>query len=200
MTSEAFVWVYLPEHAEPVVCGASVRPRRCCVLLHLRSQLSGPRGLDGSRSRRDAARRDSLHRPSAGRAARPDQRCRPGRLGTPRHEVSPRRRPLDALDAPDLLLNGDGDRIGALAFSTSATECRTEEPPIVTLADMEAAMRGIQEGKSLAPELLAASLHGTSIGEAAHDEARQSRRVRRVQGPGDADLLRALNSVHCCQM
>ena len=71
--------------------------------------------------------------------------------------------PLDELD---LLLSGNDDRIGALVFSNSATERRTIEPSAVTLADMEAAARGTQEGTSLPPELMNALLHGTSIGGA----------------------------------
>jgi serine/threonine-protein kinase HipA len=70
------------------------------------------------------------------------------------------------LDELDLLLHVHGDRIGALEFSPSATECHAAAPPVVTLADLEAAARGVQEGATLPQHLLDVLLHGTSIGGA----------------------------------
>lgn len=60
--------------------------------------------------------------------------------------VTEYRRGRVSLDELDLWLSGGGDRIGALAFSNSATECRVLESPSVTLDEMEAASRGAQQG------------------------------------------------------
>lgn len=163
MTSEAFVWIYLPEHADPVVCGRlfaredgaytfvygrSYRGREDSIPL---TPDSMPLGANSFTSRRAGAL------PGPIRDAGPDAWGR---------YVTEYCRGLTQLDELDLLLSGNGDRIGALAFSTSATECRVAELPPVTLADMEAAARGAQEGASLPPELMNALLHGTSIGGA----------------------------------
>jgi len=158
MTSEAFVWVY-----EPVVCGR----------LFVRDD--GAHSFIYGRSYRDRADSIALTPDTLPLGVISFTSRRPGALPGPISDAGPDAwgrhvaeyrlggAPLDELD---LLLSGDGDRIGALAFSTSATECRTEEPPTVTLADMETAMRGVQEDKPLPPELMAALLHGTSIGGA----------------------------------
>lgn len=163
MISEAFVWVYLPEHTEPVVCG------------RLLVREDGAYSFVYGRSYRD--RKDSipLTPDTMPLGANPFTGRRAGALPGPVRDASPDawgryvaeyRRGGAALEELDLLLSGDGDRIGALAFSNSATECGATEPPPVTLVDMEAAARGAQEGKTLPRELVDALLHGTSIGGA----------------------------------
>lgn len=163
MTSEAFVWVYLPEHTEPVVCG------------RLFARNDGAYSFVYGRTYRDRKDSIALTPDTMPLGANPFTGRRPGALPGPIRDASPDawgryvteyRRGGTHLDELDLLLSGDGDRIGALAFSNSATEYRVAEPPPVTLADMEAAARGVQEGKPLPPELVDALLHGTSIGGA----------------------------------
>lgn len=80
--------------------------------------------------------------------------------------VAEYRRGQGKLDELDLLVQTHADRIGALAFSASPTECRATEPPDVTLKELETAARGVQEGTPLPPHLLDALFHGTSIGGA----------------------------------
>jgi serine/threonine-protein kinase HipA len=163
MISEAFVWIYLPKHTEPVVCG------------RLFAREDGAYSFVYGRSYRD--RRDSIP-PSPDTmplGANLFTGRRAGALPGPIRDASPDawgryvaeyRRGGAPLDELDVLLSGDGDRIGALAFSNSATECRAPESPPVTLVDMEAAARGVQEGQPLPRELVDALLHGTSIGGA----------------------------------
>jgi len=163
MTSEAFVWIYLPDQTEPVVCG------------RLFARDDGAYSFVYGRSYRDRQDSIALAPDTMPLGANPFTGRRAGALAGPIRDAGPDawgryvteyRRGGAHLDELDLLLSGDGDRIGALAFSNSATEYRVVAPPPVTLADMEAAARGAQEGKPLPPELLDALLRGTSIGGA----------------------------------
>ena len=161
--TEAFVWIHLPGRFAPVVCGRlfagadgtlrfvygrSYREREGAIPL-------SPSGmpLDGSVF---TARR-------AGALPGPILDAAPGAWG--RHAIE-YRRGVANLGEIDLLLGGQGDRIGALAFSPSATEYVLPIAPTVSLADLEAAARGLQEDKRLPSHLLEALMHGTSIGGA----------------------------------
>jgi len=163
MTSELFVWIHLPGHAAPVVCGRLLE------------------GNDGSysyvygRSYRDRNDAISLAPDLMPLGTNAFTGRRAGALPGPIRDASPDawgryvaeyRHGTARLNELDLLLQGDGDRIGALAFSASATEYHPIEPPAVSLSALEAAARGVQEGARLPPQLLDALLHGTSIGGA----------------------------------
>jgi serine/threonine-protein kinase HipA len=163
MTSEAYVWVYLPDHPEPVVCG------------RLQALTDGAYSLIYGRSYRDRSEAIPLAPDSMPLGATPFIGRRVGALPGPIRDagrdawgryVTEYRRGVANLDELDILVSGQGDRIGALAFSDSATKCEATEPPNVTLPDMEAAARGVQEGQPLPPHLLDALLHGTTIGGA----------------------------------
>jgi serine/threonine-protein kinase HipA len=163
MTSEAFVWIYLPGQAEPVVCGRlltledgafsyvygrSYRDRDDAIPLAPEGMPLGSRPFAGRRA-------GTL--PGAIRDAGPDAWGR---------YVAEYRRGKGKLDELDLLVQTQGDRIGGLAFSASPTDYHVAEPPDVTLNDMETAARGVQEGTPLPPHLIDALFHGTSIGGA----------------------------------
>jgi serine/threonine-protein kinase HipA len=163
MTSEAFVWVYLPEHSAPVVCG------------RLFSRDDGAYSFVYGRSYRDRKESIALAPDAMPLGPNPFTGRRAGALPGPIRDAGPDawgrfvteyRRGGAHLHEIDLLLTGDEDRIGALAFSNSATDYSAVEPRPVTLVDMEAAARGAQEGKPLPPALVDALLHGTSIGGA----------------------------------
>lgn len=163
MISEAFVWVYLPGHSEPVVCG------------RLYARDDGTYSFVYGRSYRDREDAIALAPDTMPLGTNPFTSRRAGTLPGPIRDAGPDawgryvteyRRGGAHLDELDLYLSGDGDRIGALAFSESAVEYRAVEPPPVTLADMEAAARGVQEGAPLPPVLIDALLHGTTIGGA----------------------------------
>jgi len=163
MTSEAFVWIYLPGRTEPVVCG------------RLDALEDGAYSFFYGRSYRD--RDDAI--PLAPEVMPVTETTfvgrRAGALPGPIRDAGPDawgryvaeyRKGTVKLDELDLLLHVHGDRIGALAFSPSSTECHAAAPPVVTLVDLEAAARGVQEGATLPQHLLDALLHGTSIGGA----------------------------------
>lgn len=146
MTSELFVWTYLPRHTEPVVCG------------RLFAREDGAYSFVYGRSYRDREESIPLAPDTMPLGTNPFTARRAGALAGPIRDAGPDswgryvteyRRGGAHLDELDLLLSGDNDRIGALAFSNSASECRLVEPPPMTLAAMEAAARGVQEGKAL---------------------------------------------------
>ncbi len=163
MTSETFVWIYLPKQASAVVCG------------RLQVRKDGSYSFVYGRSYRD--RPDSITLAPDGMALTPRALVgrRSGALPGPIRDAGPDawgryvaeyRRGKAHLNELDILLAGHGDRIGALAFSSSATDYATADPPNLTLAELEAAARGVQEGQPLPPNLLDALLHGTTIGGA----------------------------------
>jgi serine/threonine-protein kinase HipA len=163
MTSEVFVWIYLPGYGEPAVCGRllerndgsysyiygrSYRDRNDAIPL---APDIMPLGATAFTGRRAGALPGPIRDAGADAWGRYVAEYRHGKV---------------KLGELDLLLQGDGDRIGAFAFGASATEYHAAEPPKVTLSELEAAARGIQEGAPLPPQLLDALLHGTSIGGA----------------------------------
>ncbi len=163
MTSEAFVWIYLPHHTEPVVCG------------RLQALEDGSYSFLYGRSYRDRQDAIALAPEGMALAATPVVGRRIGTLPGPIRDAEPDAwgryvaeycRGTADLDELDILLAGHGDRIGALAFSESPTEYAATDPPHATLAELEAAARGVQEGQPLTTHLLDALVHGTTIGGA----------------------------------
>jgi serine/threonine-protein kinase HipA len=163
MTSEAFVWIYLPGRSEPVVCGR---------LLALED---GAYSYVYGRSYRDRDDAISLapDRMPLGSAVFVGRRA--GALPGPIRDagldawgryVAEYRQAARKLGEIDLLLQSQGDRIGALAFSHSPSGYEALEPPNLALSEIEAAARGVQEGATLPTHLLNALVHGTSIGGA----------------------------------
>ncbi len=163
MISEAFVWIFLPRSAEAVVCGRLVRNRD-----------ESFRFLYG-RSYRERQTAIALCPEGMALGEAEFVGRRPGALPGPIRDAGPGawaryaieyRRGVAQLGELDLLLEGHGDRIGALEFSASATELDRTPLPDVSLADMEAAARGVQDGQPLPQHLLDALRHGTTIGGA----------------------------------
>ena len=173
MTSDApttaFVWVWLPGRADPVVAGRvddvgpflqftygrSYRERDDAVPLYLpelplqEGPQQPPAGFDAHGCIRDAApdawgQRVILHRMFGG--------------GT-------RDRDTAELGLLTYLLAAGSDRIGALDFQSSATTY-TARSAAATLEELIAAADGVQAGDDLPEELDQALLQGSSVGGA----------------------------------
>ncbi|PPJ49267.1 type II toxin-antitoxin system HipA family toxin [Rhizobium sp. KAs_5_22] len=169
-TTEAFVWIWLPGAAEPVVAGrlvqdgerllftygASYRRRKNAISLYepelpLREGVIGPI--------------NSLTMPSCIRDASPDawgRRVIINRLTG--------KKP-DAVGVPELseltyLLQSGSDRIGALDFQASATEYVPRLAAQASLDELLEAAELIEKGSPLTPALDQVLNHGTSIGGA----------------------------------
>jgi serine/threonine-protein kinase HipA len=167
MTSDpsiAYVWIWLPEEADPVVCGRldddagrisftyarSYRERADAVAVF-------PAELPLEPGPQFAASGDRL--PLCIDDSMPDswgRRLVNHRLGAPTG------------DFPELvyLLESGSDRIGALDFQTSPDDYVPRAPDHPSLDDLATAARRVERGEPLDPALEAALFRGTSIGGA----------------------------------
>jgi serine/threonine-protein kinase HipA len=159
-----FVWIWLPQEAEPVVCGRLDDDRGRLAFTYARSYLERADAvaiynaelplLAGSRYAADG---DRL--PLCIDDAMPDswgRRLVNHRLGELTTEFS---------EFTYLLASGS-DRIGALDFQASGTDYRAREVSDITLDDLALATERIQTGQPLDERLELALLRGTSIGGA----------------------------------
>lgn len=160
----AFVWIWLPEASDPVVCGRldddggrisftyarSYRERTEAVPVYDRelALVAGPQfAVSG------------LRLPLCVDDALPDswgRRLINHRLGAPTGEFS----------ELTYLLESGSDRIGALDFQPNATDYQARATDHPGLHDLATAAQLIEAGEPLNAALEAALLHGTSIGGA----------------------------------
>ena len=168
--SEAYVWVWLPDAAEPVVAGLLSKQGQQLVFNYGRSYLA----------REDAIALyapelplragaipliSGLNMPSCIRDASPDAWGRRvlinRKLGT---------RGADAahieLDELTYLLESGSDRIGALDFQRSSTRYEPRHTQQPKLEELLIAAEKVERGVPLSLELDQALLHGTSLGGA----------------------------------
>jgi len=168
--SSAFVWLWLPGAAEPVVCGRiqlvgdiynftygkSYLRRKDCIPVWLPELPlvdkvivpEAPHTIAGSL--RDSA---------------PDQW---GRRVVLNRQFDRKGRDVDTseLDELNYMLLSGSDRIGALDFQVSPTDYVPRQNNEASLAQMLNAAELVEQGIPLPPELDAAMNHGTSIGGA----------------------------------
>lgn len=169
LTSDAYVWVWLPGNTEPVVAGRVQRRGKRCRFgygtsylarsdaislyppeLPLRTGWQVPRG--------------NLAVASVLRDAGPDswgQRVILERV----HGIRGGDADPEDLDQITFFLESGSDRIGGLDFQTSP-EVYLPRGTSATLDELHSAADSLQEGHSLSPELQAALVRGTSIGGA----------------------------------
>ncbi|KQM81091.1 phosphatidylinositol kinase [Sphingomonas sp. Leaf23] len=170
MADQAFVWVWLPGHTEPVVAGRIFRDGQRLSFNYGRSYLARvdamplylPElplvpgaivplpGLSIPSSLRDAApdawgRRVILNR-LLGRQARDGD--------------------VDRIDELSYLLESGSDRIGALDFQASATDYVPRAAIGATLEELVQSAERVEAGIPLTPELDRALHHGSSLGGA----------------------------------
>ena len=167
MTSDQFVWAWLPGQADPVVCGRvwaegsahlfrygrSYRERTDAISLFgmplTDEPIFPPTGM-----RLHGALRDAL----------------PDAWG--QHVILSRLTGVSGVDGdtgdlPDLtyMRESASDRFGAIDFQDSPTDYVPRQAP-ATLDDLADAALALEEGRPLPPSLEAALAHGTSIGGA----------------------------------
>ncbi|MHA3916594.1 type II toxin-antitoxin system HipA family toxin [Halovulum sp. GXIMD14793] len=168
--SEAFVWIWLPENAAPVVAGRITQDADRFVFNYGASYLE----------RRDAipiyapelSLRRGIIEPEAGlsmagciRDGSPDAW---GRRVLINHLVGARASAAEVGKITEIsyLLASGSDRIGALDFQASATEYVPRQKSEATYEELIEAASLIEKGVSLTPGLDQALNHGTSIGGA----------------------------------
>lgn len=166
----AFVWVWLPGATDPVVAGRIDQSGEVYDFTYGRSYLARDDAIalylpELPLRRGRTAPGSNLTIAGCLRDAGPDawgQRvilaCRLGRLDA--------RSDTAALSVLTYLLESASDRIGGLDFQRSATQYEPRSADLPTLAQMQDAAERLNAGQVLAPELVDALLHGTSIGGA----------------------------------
>lgn len=168
--NEAYVWIWLPDAAEPVVAGRLSRDGDRLIFNYGQSYLERPEaiplfepelplssgaivpeaGLSLAGCLRDAApdawgRRVILNRKFGQKGAQVD---------------------VAALDELTYLLESGSDRIGALDFQRSPTEYKPRAASTATLEELLSAAEKVEQGVPLSPDLDQALFHGTSLGGA----------------------------------
>ena len=162
MTSELFVWLWLPDATEPVVCGRlSVEGERLSFVY--------------GRSYRARAEAIPLMPERMPLGGGPFSARRSGQLPGPIADASPDawgRRVIEyrsnagGLGELDYLSLSRGDRTGALHFQASAERYIPSVIAPATLTDLQSAAHALERDRPLPPELANALEHGTSIGGA----------------------------------
>ena len=167
---EAYVWVWLPGAAEPIVAGRlstdnglvhfnygkSYLEREDAIPLYLPELPLQPGELPLP---------DGLTMPSSLRDAAPDAW---GRRVILNRKFGVKRNELDNLDLSELtfLLESGSDRIGALDFQLSPGKYVPRSPTNATLEELIESAGRVEKGMPLTPELDQALHHGSSIGGA----------------------------------
>ena len=170
MYSEAYVWVWLPDAAEPVVAGLISKQGPQLVFNYGRSYLARPDALSlyspelplqpGS-----IPLIPGLSMPSCLRDASPDAWGRRvlinqkfGAKGADAADIE--------LDELTYLLESGSDRIGALDFQQSPSQYVPRQTQQPSLEELLTAAEKVEQGVPLSPELDQALLYGTSLGGA----------------------------------
>jgi serine/threonine-protein kinase HipA len=167
MTSKlttAFVWIWLPDATEPVVCGRVDDDGGRISFTYARSYQENPDAVPVYDHELPLKAGPQFAVSGVGLPlclddALPDswgRRLINHRLGAPTGE------PSDIT----YLLESASDRIGALDFQSSATEYQARAADHPSLDDLATAAQHIEAGEPLNAALEAALLHGTSIGGA----------------------------------
>ena len=176
MTSEtagapttAFVWVWLPGSAKPVVAGRLDVEGDRHSFTYGRSYLDRPDAISLYAPEIPLRRGPQWPRvgtmPGCLADAAPDSWGR--RVILARH-LGHLDRDSETADLSDLtyMLESSSDRVGALDFQESASEYVPRASPQASLSDLLEAAERLEDGEVLPPQLAEALLRGTSIGGA----------------------------------
>lgn len=162
--SEAFVWIWLPNEVEPVVCGRLDDIDGVVTFTYARSYLD--RGAAVPIYGQELPLRAGLHYAAAGqRLPLCIDDAMPGSWG--RQVIGHRLgAPTAAFGELTYLLESGSDRVGALDFQRAPDEYEARARSQPSLEDLADAARRLQDGLPLDETLQAALLHGSSLGGA----------------------------------
>lgn len=162
MTSELFVWIWLPGQTAAVVCGRLLEQRGRIQFLYGRSYRGRPDAIALAPGQMDLdagpfpARRE-------GQVPGPLADAAPDAWGRRVIEYRSRAAGLGELDYLKL---SRGDGIGALHFQDQPNAYVEAHTQSATLSELRRAADALENNRPLSPELVAALEHGTSIGGA----------------------------------
>lgn len=161
MTSEAFVWIWLPEATGPVLCGKLQENAGELQFFYGKSYLERSDAI--SLDTRELPLESNIFRPRVGEMHGVIRDAAPDAWG---RRVLLYRLEQDNITELDYLLNAGSDRIGALGIQKSSDHCQIKETQIATLDQLVEAAELIENGQPLPDALSSALLHASSVGGA----------------------------------
>lgn len=167
---EAYVWIWLPGRADPVVAGLLSRQGSALVFNYGRSYLARPESIAIYEPELPLQSgviplQEGMNMPSCIRDASPDAW---GRRVIINRKMGLKGAAAASADLDELtyLLESGSDRTGALDFQSSPTHYAPRESAEATLSQLLTATEYIERGTPLSPELEMALRHGTALGGA----------------------------------
>jgi len=161
MTSEAFVWIWLPDATEPVLCGKLQEDAGELQFFYGKSYLEKSDAI--SLDMRELPLESGVFRPRVGEMHGVIRDAAPDAWG---RRVLLYRLDQDNITELDYLLNAGPDRIGALVIQKSSDHYQIQETEAATLDQLVEAAELIENGQPLPDALASALLHGSSVGGA----------------------------------
>jgi serine/threonine-protein kinase HipA len=161
MTSEAFVWIWLPDASGPILCGKLQEDAGELRFFYGKSYLERNDAI--SLDMRELPLENGVFRPRVGEMHGVIRDAAPDAWG---RKVLLYRLKQDHITELDYSLNAGSDRIGALAVQKSSDHCQIQETQTATLDQLVEAAELIENGQPLPDVLDNALLHGSSVGGA----------------------------------
>lgn len=162
MTSEAYIWIWLPGEHEPVVCGKLETENNTYSFVYGRSYLERYNAI--ALDPRELPLQEKVFSPYFGEIHNVIRDAAPDAWG---RRVLTYKSGSRALSELDYLLQTGRDRIGALDVSIKASEYKATLPDQhASIEDLLNAAEMIETGQPLPESLGTALLHGSSVGGA----------------------------------
>ncbi len=162
MTSEAYIWIWLPGEHEPVICGKLQSEMNICNFVYGRSYLERQNAI--ALDPRELPLQDRVFSPSFGETHSVIRDAAPDAWG---RRVLTYKSEGQALSELDYLLAAGRDRIGALDVRTESSGYTVTQPDqSASIEDLMNASEMVEIGEPLPESLGNALLHGSSVGGA----------------------------------
>jgi serine/threonine-protein kinase HipA len=162
MTSEAYIWIWLPGEHEPVVCGRLKAENNIYSFVYGRSYLERLNAI--ALDPVELPLQEGVFSPAFGETHSVIRDAAPDAWGRRVLLYKSGGRPLSELD---YLLQAGNDRIGALDVTPESTGYNSVQPDCqASIEDLLNAAQIVETGKPLPESLGNALLHGSSVGGA----------------------------------
>ncbi len=162
MTSEAYIWIWLPGEHKPVVCGKLEADNNIYSFVYGRSYLERPNAI--ALDPRELPLQDGTFSPSFGETHSVIRDAAPDAWG---RRVLTYKSGGQALSELDYLLQAGRDRIGALDVKPESSGYTVTQPDQqASIEDLLNAAEKVETGQPLPESLGNALLHGSSVGGA----------------------------------
>ena len=162
MTSEVYIWIWLPNEYKPVVCGKLAADNSTYRFVYGRSYLQRKNSI--ALDPFELPLKEGVFSPSYGTMHSVIRDAAPDAWG---RRVLIYKSGGQVLTEIDYLLQAGRDRIGALDTSLESTSCPAIQPEVqASLVDLINATDKVETGQPLPESLANALLHGSSVGGA----------------------------------